>query len=376
MKIAFDAKRALLNHSGLGNYSRNLVMSFLHYFPANQYHLFSPKANAHFKKELDEKAHQNLMYHFPQNTIQKRLSFWWRRRLITRQLTKQEINLYHGLSHELPIGIDKTDIKTIVTIHDLIFERYHTYYPWIDRFFYAQKIKHACKIATQIVAISEQTKEDLIHFYHIPADKIKVIYQSCDSVYYQQKALSTPPTRFQLPDQFILCVGTFSQRKNHLSLLKAILLLKKKQQMKIVFVGKGGDCYERIKSFIAENNLQEQVIFIDKCDVNELREIYLAATLLVYPSEFEGFGIPIIEAFASDLPVITTHKSIFKEAGGEAAMYVDTMNIEALANSISDVFNNESLQQEMIAKGRKQLLLFTPEKIANDYMSLYQTIVS
>jgi len=376
MKIAFDAKRALLNHSGLGNYSRNLVMSFLQYFPASQYHLFSPKANTHFKKELEEKAQKNLMYHFPQNTIQKIFSAWWRRRLITPQLTKNKINLYHGLSHELPIGIDKTDIKTIVTIHDLIFERYPSYYPWIDRFFYAQKIKHACKIANQIVAISEQTKADLIQFYQIPADKIKVIYQSCDSVYYQKKAPSTLLSRFQLPAQFILCVGTFSQRKNHITLLKAVLLLKERQQIKIVFVGKGGDCYERIQSFIAENKLQEQVIFIDKCDVNELREIYLAATLLVYPSEFEGFGIPIIEAFASNTPVITTDKPIFKEAGGEAAIYVDTMNAALLASNISNLYNDESLQQEMIAKGRKQLLLFTPEKIANDYMSLYQNIVS
>ena len=375
MKIAFDAKRALLNHSGLGNYSRNLVMSLLQYFPANEYHLFTPKVKAHFQLELNEKANQNLIYHFPQNAIQKRFSFWWRRKLITKQLTKNKIDLYHGLSHELPFGIDKSTIKTVVTIHDLIFERYPTYYPWLDRFFYAQKIKHACKIANQIVAISEQTKEDLTQFYKVPSDKIKVIYQSCDITYYQQKKEVKLIEQFQLPAEFILCVGTFSQRKNHITLLQSILLLKKKQSIKIVFVGKGGDCYPLIQSFILENKLQEDVIFIHQCDVNELRQIYLAASLLVYPSEFEGFGIPIIEAFASNLPVITTNKSIFKEAGGDAAIYVDTTNQELMAAAIDEVLNNNTLQQEMIAKGKKQLLLFTPEKIANDYMSLYKNII-
>lgn len=375
MKIAFDAKRALLNHSGLGNYSRNLLISLLHYFPTNEYHLYTPKANAKFQQELNTKARQDLLYHFPQNNIQKRFSFWWRRSLITKQLTKNNINLYHGLSHELPIGIDKLNIKTVVTIHDLIFERYPTYYPWVDRFFYAQKIKHACKIANQIVAISEQTKQDLIELYQIPAHKIKVIYQSCDIAYYQQKKEVKLIERFKLPAEFILCVGTFSQRKNHITLLQSILLLKKNQSIKIVLVGKGGDSYPLIQSFILENKLQEDVIFIHECDVSELRQIYLAASLLVYPSEFEGFGIPIIEAFASNLPVITTNKSIFKEAGGDAAIYVDTSNKEILAATIDEVLNNNTLQQEMITKGRKQLLLFTPEKIAHDYMSLYKSIV-
>jgi glycosyltransferase involved in cell wall biosynthesis len=240
MKIGFDAKRALLNHSGLGNFSRTLIKSFYKYYPEHNYYLFTPKLLEHYKNELTEKNSQIIT---PTSFLEKRFHSYWRSYKIASTSKNLDLDIYHGLSHELPVGIAKTGIKTCVTIHDLIFERFPDHYPYIDRVSYRKKIQYACNIANSIVAISQQTKNDLVDFYKVDKEKIQVVYQGCDKIFGKandDKKSFLVKHKFNLPNNFILHVGSFNKRKNHLKLLEAFQLLKNNCDLKIVFVGNGG----------------------------------------------------------------------------------------------------------------------------------------
>ena len=152
MKIGFDAKRAFSNNTGLGNYSRDSIRILGSFFPNNQYHLYTPKATHNPRLSFLEGQAQYHV-HTPTFFIHNTFSGIWRSAMLSKQLQKDEIDIYHGLSHELPKGIEKTNIKTVVTIHDLIFIRYPHFFKPIDRKIYYYKFLHACQIADHIIAV-------------------------------------------------------------------------------------------------------------------------------------------------------------------------------------------------------------------------------
>ncbi|MEI6311850.1 MAG: glycosyltransferase family 1 protein [Bacteroidota bacterium] len=376
MKIGFDAKRALLNHSGLGNFSRTLIKSFYKYYPENNYYLFTPKLQEQYTGEL---TNVNTEIITPTSFLEKRFHSYWRSYKIASTSKNLELDIYHGLSHELPVGIERTSAKTCVTIHDLIFERFPDHYPYIDRVSYRKKIQYACNIADSIIAISEQTKNDLIDFYKIDKEKIQVIYQGCDILFGQandDKKTFLVKHKFNLPDEFILHVGSFNKRKNHLKLLEAYKLLNNNNNLKIVFVGNGGSEENAIRKFIHANDLIQQVLFIQKATNEELSYIYKQACMLVYNSLFEGFGIPILEAFASEIPVITSIGSCFNEVGADACIYVDPLDASELAKQINHLIEDHELRDIQIKKGQTRLTMFNNDSIAHQYMSIYQSLLT
>ncbi len=230
MKIGFDAKRAFLNASGLGNYSRNTLNALLNYYPENDYVLFTPEIN----KELFHNYKQFDVIS-PDSSLAKLFKSLWRSFSVSRQLEKNELDLFHGLSNELPEGIHKTDVPAAVTIHDLIFMRFPEYYKPFDRRIYYSKVKYACTSAKKIIAISSQTKNDIIEFLKIDPEKIELIYQSISPRYFEPQTVENLLPKYSISENFILAVGTVEPRKNQLSILKAIHA--KKLQTQIVFVG-------------------------------------------------------------------------------------------------------------------------------------------
>ena len=178
LRIGYDAKRLFNNFTGLGNYSRTLLANLAEYYPDNAYFLYSPKI------AKNDETHFFLNSALFNVQLPKRgPGAYWRSVGIKRDLLKHKIQLFHGLSHEIPLGLEKANIRSIVTIHDLIFERFPEHYPFIDRKIYSLKFRYACRHADHIVAISENTKQDIIEFYDIPPEKISVIYQSCHERY-------------------------------------------------------------------------------------------------------------------------------------------------------------------------------------------------
>ncbi len=372
MNIGFDAKRFFHNRTGLGNYSRDLVRILAHYFPQNKYVLYNPKPKKIDRIPLDGKT---IVEKLPNKGIYNLFPFLWRGWKVTEDFKKEEITIFHGLSGELPYGISSTGVKTVVTIHDLIFIRFPELYTYFDRKVHFQKMKYAAINADVVIAISEQTKRDIIDFLGISGDKVKVIYQGCASVFkesIEMEVLKKVANEYHLPSSFILNVGTIESRKNILSVIKVM----KDVPVPLVIIGKKTSYYTTLSTYIAQHNLSDKVIFLENVTLADLAAIYRLATVFVYPSLFEGFGIPIIEALYSKVSVITSTGSCFSEAGGEDSIYVTPNDEQQMKDAILSVLNDGVKREQMITKGLEYAQRFNDEQIAEDYMGVYKSLIA
>lgn len=366
MRIGFDAKRAFQNFTGLGNYSRFIIESLLASPTQHEYFAYTPKLNS--KVQFDKRLHVEL----PQTSMPKPL---WRSWGINQQLKKDKLDVFHGLSNELPWHIQKTGIKTVVTIHDLIFIRYPELYPTIDRWIYKQKFKSACEKADCVVAISEQTKNDIVDMLHINSSKIEVVYQDCDVAFKNQLStaqLSAVSQKYHLDKPYILCVATIADRKNQLTLVKAFEELQNKD-VDLVLVGGKSAYQNQIEDYIQQKNIKG-IHIINGVPFADLPALYQNATLTVYPSIFEGFGIPIVEALHSGIPVIAATGSCLEEAGGNGAIYVNPYDVRGMADEIKRVLSNPILQKNLVTQGQVYIKKFSSIEIAKDLEKIYQKI--
>ena len=362
MKIGFDAKRAFHNKSGLGNYSRDSIRLLSEYFPDNEYVLFNPKPGE-VNFEINEK---NTKIVYPKGKLYKIFSSYWRQGPIVKQAIDEKIDVFVGLSNEIPNGINKSNIKSIVVIHDLIFIRFPELYSAIDQKIHVKKVKRACKIADKIIAISESTKNDIVEFLGVDSNKIEVVYQGCHPAFQKEFDLELQrktKEKFNLPDKFILNVGTIEKRKGLLTAVQAISDFK---DMQLVVVGKETKYAEQVKDFIYKNNMEDRVHFLKNVSMPELASIYQLADIFVYPSIFEGFGIPIIEALFSKTPVISSTGSCFAEAGGEYSWYVEPGNSSDLKLALLDLWNSKETRDEMAKRGFEFVQKFRDENVAKN----------
>lgn len=368
LKIGYDGKRAANNLTGLGNYSRSLISHLAKHFSKNQYLIYTPKIKNKLKKSAVFLL-PNVHLEFPKKG---KFKLFWRSYAIINQLKQDKIDLFHGLSHEIPFGIQQTEIKSIVTIHDLIFLRLPQQYKFIDRIIYKFKSKYACNNANKIIAISEQTKKDIIDLYQINPAKIDVIYQSCDDSFKTLLATEEKEKirkKYHLPEKYLLNLGTIEYRKNLLTIIKA--LPKVAENYPLVVIGKETPYVKLIKKEIVNLGLENRVIFLKDIPFSDLPSIYQMASIFIYPSKYEGFGIPIIEALYSNVPVIAATGSCLEEAGGPNSIYVCPNDNDALANSINQVLADENLQQLMKNKGIEFVQRFNNDIISNQLMNCY-----
>lgn len=365
MNIGFDGKRAEHNSSGLGNYSRDVIKHLATFHPENSFNLYSPKPGTLF-----EFNHPSLSRKYPTTVVNRLASSLWRRKGIVHDLRKDQIELYHGLSNELPSGISAFGGKSIVTIHDLIFEHFPEYYSAIDRKIYKEKTQSALKEADVVIAISEQTKKDLVDIYGAEKNKIRVVYQSCHAAFQKKvKPETVEQIRlgYQLPKQYFLQVGTLEPRKNALTSLRALALLDKEH---LVFIGKKTDHLKELEAEIERLELGQRVHFLENVPVSFLPALYAGATASLYPSFFEGFGIPIIESLFSGTPVITNKEGCFAEGSGKHALYVDVKDAEALSGAMKQMLNAE-VQTTLMKGVDAHLSQFTDRTTTEELMKVY-----
>jgi len=298
----------------------------------------------------------------------------WRSVLLANELKNRDLDIYHGLSHELP-PFFHARTKCVVTMHDLIFLRYPEFFPWIDRKIYLRKFTHAVTRADIVLAICEQTKNDLIELLKAPAQKIVVAYQSCDPLFYTgHSALENKEVvqRYGIQKDFILSVGALEARKNQLGLIEAYKSLE--EDLDLVFVGKGKDYKKLMQEKLREYGLEARAHFLENLPLQELPHFYQSAALMAYPSFFEGFGLPIVEALFSGCPVVTSEGSCFPEAGGPKTIYVNPKKPEDLAQAMHRVLRTPELRQEMIQAGRDYVQRFHQAKTTQHLMGLYREI--
>lgn len=371
-RIGFDAKRLFNNFTGLGNYSRTLLRNLATYYPEQDYHLYTPRIirneqTAYFQDSPMFSVHKPRRY-------QKLL---WRSTRIKSALRNDKLDLYHGLSHEIPYGMPKTGIPSIVTIHDLIFRQYPQQYGAWDRQVYDVKFRYACENSTKVIAISESTKQDIVRYYGIAPEKIEVIYQSCHEGFMVQK---TPKVRAQLlekydlPSEFMLYVGSLIARKNLLGVLDAIRQLPKDLQIPLVIVGQGEEYRKRVLDFAQEHKLTQLLYFV-KPLFSELPALYQQAALFLYPSHAEGFGIPILEALYSETPVITSNLSSLPEAAGPGGYLVNPADTTQIAEAISTLLTDTTQRNTLIEAGYKHAKKFNGEQLTQQLIAVYEQLL-
>ncbi len=373
MKIGFDAKRAFLNNTGLGNYSRFVIQTLAKQHSQNEYALFTPYTDNVHKHSLARLKNAQIIT--PSNIFNKSFPNFWRNFNLPNAIRKHKIEVFHGLSNELPRSIKSAACKKIVTIHDLIFMRYPHYYKAIDRRIYINKVIYACKMADTVIAASEQTKRDLQEFFKVPEQKIEVIYQDCNPLFYGQFSthkLEQVLKDYKLDDDFILSVGTIERRKNQLTLVKALAEVRKDFPLKLVLIGKKMPYCVEIEKFAAQQGLQDAITYMSFVSNEDLPYIYKLATAFVYPSVYEGFGIPVLEAANVQVPVITTACTSMQEIGHEAFSYFDGQSAEDLAAKIKTVVANPTQRDQMRKAGLERAQKFRGEVIGQQIIQLYQ----
>lgn len=360
MRIGFDAKRYFHNSTGLGNYSRTLINGMVKSFPENEYYLFAAK----IPQSISSVA---------KLITKKTVLPFWRQFGITKQIEKEGIELYHGLSAELPY-FKPTKTKYVVTIHDVIFMKYPQYYKSIDRLIYAHKIENAIKKADCIIATSQQTKRDIEQITGDNKNRIEVIYQDCDPAFYN--TLSTEEvtkltSRFNLPSKFLVLVSKFEQRKNHIRVLEALQILKE-ECLPVVMVGKPGNTSNEVSQFIEKYKLN--VLLISDANKQELIAIYQKAYASIFPSEYEGFGIPVLESLACGKPVLTSKDSCMEEIAGSAGLYFNPSNPKEIAESMKAIQEQE-LHSQLCDNITDRLALFNNSVILEQHNQLYKSLV-
>ncbi len=371
MKIGFDAKRLYNNFTGLGNHSRTTIDILTTAFPEDQYILYTPsiRRNAVTAPYLKNKC---CITEKPHGIIRGSL---WRSGSIVNDLKRDGVDLFHGLSNELPVGISSSGIPSVVTIHDVAFKTFPDMYHRIDRLIYDMKWRYACGHSDRIIAISECTKQDIMKFYGVRADKIDVVYQPVTPIYYEDYKVDDDIPE-ELSQPYMLYVGSINSRKNLLGIVKAMERLPKELQLPLLVVGDGGSYKRRVTAYIEEHNMRHLFKWMGPVDNKELRRMYSHAVAFVYPSFYEGFGLPVVEAQLCGCPVVTSNVSSLPEAGGPYSITVDPNSTEEIADAMIKLLSDDRLRDKMSEGGRKYAMEnFHPTVLANKLMDVYRKVV-
>ena len=367
MRIGFDAKRAFNNFSGLGNYSRYVISNICRFYPENECLLYTPRI-----------ADTNL-FHKPEGSTvrQPRKGLWnlkgslWRSFRLTGRLKEDGIDLFHGLSNELPYGIHRSRVRSVVTIHDLIFMEHPELYKPFDRKIYERKVRYACDAASTIIAVSEQTKQDIVRFLDVDESRIKVVYQGCHKQFYKRVSedmLRSSRRQFALPSEYLLYVGTIEERKN---LLRVVMALHQgKIDIPLVVVGKKTAYFNQVKEYIEIHQVQN-IHFLDHVQTTNLPAIYQGSRGFIYPSSYEGFGIPILEALNSGVPVITSRGGCLEETAGKGGFLIDPFKQEEMIEAIRQVIEDTALKDRLIREGSAHALKFREEQTIPALYNVY-----
>lgn len=371
LRIGFDAKRAVRNFTGLGNYSRLIIDSLARRYPDNRYLMYSPDARPN--RRLDPiLGLDNVELRLPATATGKALPSLWRVSGITGDLRRDKIDLFHGLSNELPLNIEKSGIPSVVTIHDIIFRHFPQCYKPIDRKIYDFKFARAARAATRVIAISECTRRDLVNSYGIPVGKIDVVYQGCDPSFSREVTdaeIENLRKKYCLDGPFIVTIGTVETRKNQLLAVKALRGLP--EEISLVIVGRQTPYADEIRRYIAANSLSDRVKWVDNAPFAELPVFYRAALFSTYTSRYEGFGLPVIESLSASIPVIIASGSCLEEAGGPSTPAVNPDDVDDMIHQCRLLIDDDTHRSSVAEAGHEYVARFNQDTFTGKVMEVY-----
>jgi len=375
MRIGFDDRPFLREETGVGVYLQNLLAGLSRLESDNEYFLFSSSFKEGFPREKIP-SFGRLTFRDLRLPV-KAVNFFW------YELGWPPLDLFFptklDLAHSATPLVIPTRGKTMITVHDLFFWDYpEESNPEAQKYF-RKKIKRSLAKADGVIAISRYTKESLRGIFDIPEDKVRVIHLGLDPFFLQEIPLDTVEClrkRYSLPSEFILFVGALEPRKNLGALLEALKLIQARyEKLPLVIAGPGAKDEARLNAQIARDGLVPWVRFLGYVPKRELMTLYRLASVFVFPSLCEGFGIPLLEAMAGGLPVAASGVSALPEIGGEAALYFDPKSPEDMADKIIRLLQDTQLRQELIDKGKKRVLEFDWTKTASETLNYYEDVL-
>ncbi len=374
--IGFDGKRAVVNYSGLGNYSRLVIELVAGMLPDARLRLYTPKIKPNPQLE-PLLSNPNLELVLPDTRMGRMFGSLWRSSWMSSQLRRDGLSFYHGVSNQLPAGIDRTGIPSVVTIHDLIFRRHPEFYHKADAIIYDRQIHRSAEQADRIIAISERTRDDIIDLYGISPSKIDLVYQGCDSSFYRpvtQEAVADMKRRYGITGRYIVGVGTIEARKNQMLALKALRFLP--DDVTLVLVGRPTDYTKAIQREAAALGLDRRLKLIHGAPFRDFPAFYAGAELSSYPSFYEGFGIPVIESIAAGTPVIAATGSCLEEAGGPGGVYVSPLDERLFAEYAEAIMADGDLRERMVREGRAYISRFSAAEFSKGLREVYSKVLA
>lgn len=352
MKIAIDIRSTSGERAGKGQYTFHLTQALLKQDRRNHYILYTDHKTlgySHFPNvELREISAPGLLWHLK----------------VARDVANSEVDVFWSPTSYITPTLIRRPTQVWVTVHDLVAFLYPQNHDkkatMIEKLF----LKRAVKRADKILAVSNHTKQDLITRFPHAEDKTFVVPCAADSIYrpLPSQELLTFITETNLPKHFFLAVGTIQPRKNYLNIIRAFAHLHKKNpDLYLLIVGKEGWKYEEVYAEITRHNLGNYVHVLGYLSDKSIRNLYNLATALVFPSFYEGFGIPALEAMQSGCPVIASNSSSLPEVVGNAGLLVDPTKYRDIAQAMSRVLCDKNLRLSLSEKGLEQAKKFSWE---------------
>ncbi len=364
-RIGIDARK--LNDYGIGTYIQQLIRGLAARDEDNDYYLFVGEQGAATLFDLPENF-RPVIERSPGYSARELLALSW-------QLVRHRIDLYHATHYVLPVWIPK---KSVVTIHDIIHLLYPQFLPNRMAFFYAQRmISRALRKSDRVLTDSKTTRRDLMHQLKTDVSKIEVVYPGVEERFLQpveQERIDRFRTDNDLDRPYALFVGNPKPHKNLPNILQAFAGAIQSTDLPFDLVCAGGRREQhRRNQFTAQRlGIEDRFRVLGHVDDADMNALYQGAHLFLYPTLYEGFGLPVVEAMASGVPVVTSSTSALKEIAQGAARLVDPLDVAALSREIGRCLTDDKLRQELIAAGKVRAKQYSWDRTADRILEIYQ----
>ncbi len=360
MIIGIDASRAFLKErTGVEEYSYQTIKSLRDKLGETQVFLYVRR-----EYEID--------FNLPENWKIKEIKFpyLWTQVGLSLEMRRRPVDALFVPSHVTPFIHPR---KTFVTVHGLEYEKMPEAYSFLGRLYMRWSIKFSCRWATRIIAVSENTKKDLVALYKIPAEKIEVVYEGVSEKFQIPNSKLQINSKFKIQNsKFFLFIGRLENRKNIVGMIRAFRILKERYNLphKLVLAGKFGYGEKEIHEELRAGKYIEDIVFLGFISDEEKRTIIEKAEVFLFPTFYEGFGLPILEAQALGVPVVASNTSSLPEVGGESVSYCDPSEPISIAEAIMSIIGDEARKKDLIEKGLENVKRFSWDVCASEIANI------
>ena len=364
MRIALEDGFAVEKGTGIGQYTLNLSRRLGAFPEIESIHLIEKP----FLSKVPSAALRRILY------------IAWLNSKLQLLLRREKVDIVHFTNYLVPT-LRFSNAKYVVTIYDLTAWRFPETLPPAYIAYIKGAVSHAVKAADLIFTLSDAVKREIIELFEIDSERIRTVYSGIAQSFWEApkkrpSELRAIRDKYGISQDFLLFIGVIEKRKNVITLVKAFEILMDRMDLQLVLVGRPGYGFRKVEKYIRENHLRGKVILTGYVSEEEKLALYDSATLFVYPSLYEGFGIPLVEAMVRKVPIVASKIPSTEEVAGEAAIYYeDLLNHEALAERILELIKNDVLRQDLVEKGLKRACDFSWEKVSKRHLQAYRELL-